>query len=93
MKTVKTTSIRTTDGAAKSAAGKVFWVLAANAHAATGGVLTLRDTGAGGTAVWSVTLPAASQQFFLLKPPVEFSAAIYIDFAGSITPTATVGYE
>lgn len=88
---VTTTSIKTSDAAVKSAAGRVFWVCAS--AGATGGAWQLNDsTDDGGTDLISVVMPASSVEFFAFDPPVEFGTGIYADIPGT-NITLTVGYE
>lgn len=85
------TSIKTADGAAKSAPGTAYWMSVS--AGATGGTIQLNDSTAdGGTDRFDVSMPANSVAFFLFDPPIEFGTGIFIDIPGT-NITATLGYN
>jgi len=85
------TSIKSADAAVKSAAGFVYWVLAA--AAATGGAWQLNNSlDDSGTDLLSGIAQASGETFILLDPPVFFGTGIYADIQGT-NVTLTVGYD
>lgn len=86
------TSIKTSDGAAKSAPGWVHWVAAS--AGATGGAFQLNDSTAdGGIDKLDITMPATTTQFFgPFDPPMQFDVGIFVDIPGT-NLTVTVGYS
>lgn len=88
---VRNTSIKTSDGAVKTAAGYVFWVSVS--AGATGGAWQLNDsTDDSGTDKVSLSQPATSVSHHLFDPPLRFETGIYADIPGT-NITLTVGYE
>ena len=84
------TSINTSDGAVKSEAGLVYWVLVSSV--ATGGAWQLNDsTDDGGTDLVSGLIPANDMKMITFDPAIEFATGIYADIPGS-NITLTVGY-
>ncbi len=87
----ESTSVKTSDGAVLSSAGRVFWIAAS--AGATGGAFQLNDsTDDGGTDKFDITMPASSVQHFAFDPPIEFGTGIYADIPGT-NVTITVGYQ
>ena len=83
-------SIQTSDGAAKSSAGVVYWV--AVSAGSTGGAFQLNDSTAdGGTDLFDVDVPADSMTFFG-NLDLTFNTAVFVDIPGS-NIIVTVGHS
>ena len=84
-------SIQTSDGAAKSSAGVVYWV--AVSAGSTGGAFQLNDSTAdGGTDMLNLTVAANSTQFIsFIGAPIHFNTGIFVDIPGT-NLTVNVGY-
>lgn len=86
-----TTSIDTADGAVKTAAGTVYWVLVS--AGATGGAWQLNDSADDtGTDLVSGVAPANSMTFLdFADAPLSFGIGIYADIPGT-NITITTGF-
>ena len=84
-------SIQTSDGAAKSSPGVVYWV--AVSAGTTGGAFQLNDSTAdGGTDMLNLTVAANSTQFIsFIGAPIHFNTGIFVDIPGT-NLTVNVGY-
>ena len=84
-------SIQTSDGAAKSSPGVVYWV--AVSAGATGGAFQLNDSTAdGGTDMLNLTVAANSTLFLdFTGAPMMFGTGIFVDIPGT-NLTVNVGY-
>ncbi len=84
-------SLHTSDGAAKSSPGTVYWVVVS--AGATGGRFQLNDSTAdGGTDLIDANVPAASFTFLdFTGAPIPFATGIFVDIPGT-NLFITVGY-
>ena len=91
MPQVTAVSIKTSDGAAKSNPGVVYW--AGVSAGATGGAFQLNDsTDDSGTDILDITVAANSTQFFdFTGAPISFGTGIYVDVPGT-NLKVNVGY-
>jgi|TARA_Y100001951_G_C11158513_1_gene193388 hypothetical protein len=91
MPNVTAVSIKTSDGAAKSGPGVVYWV--AVSAGATGGAFQLNDsTDDSGTDMLNITVAATTTQFFdFTGAVINFGTGIYVDVPGT-NLTVNVGY-
>ncbi|KKN28998.1 hypothetical protein LCGC14_0848640 [marine sediment metagenome] len=86
---VSNSGLKTTDGAIKSSAGKVYWLSISDTAA---GVIQLNDSlNDSGTDVWGITIPADGYAHFIFDPPLEFGTGIYLDVPTG-APDVYIGY-